>query len=321
MTSRLFNTLDSKLQGRNRDSRKIANNTYLRRYPTATDPAPDAFGIELHGHRIIGVDSSGRITVDLCGWNTPTTRTRVNHFFSDHRDDIGAQYRLDIERGTAYLARYDLAARRTCRERVYRYTMPDGSTVEGAHGRNYHSYDASRTDGPLYMRSVSRKYLRTDTRELPPGGFARIAEMPANGPIYIGPRGGVTGGAGKRESSESAQLRKRIRIYAKLCAEALPIETPSGGNCWYCAMFDGPATRGKLPENLSTAHILAHMEEGYVVPSLVLNALAYAGCTPDGSGGAYVTAAFDPSGEWLSVIGRDQMARFIRRYIGRCLSL
>ena len=121
----------------------------------------------------------------------------------------------------------------------------------------------------------------------------------------------------KREDA----LRKRISKYAALCADTLPLPTPDGGDCWFCLMLDGKASRGTVPERLSTDHLLDHMREGYVVPSLVWNALLYAGCAPQGVGSAYFGAAFDRENDWLAVVGKKHMARFVSRYLGRCFGL
>ena len=66
-----------------RDSRKIANNTYLTR---ETEPA--AAVIRLHGHPVVTAYPTGAVTIDQCGWPTLTTRDRINAFFSTYRDNI-----------------------------------------------------------------------------------------------------------------------------------------------------------------------------------------------------------------------------------------
>lgn len=117
------------------------------------------------------------------------------------------------------------------------------------------------------------------------------------------------------------KLRKQIKAYADLCAKSMPLPMPDGGDCWMCLMLDGKASRGTVPERLSTDHLLDHMREGYVVPSLVWNALLYAGCAPQGTGCAYFWAAFDEDSRMLASIGTKRMARFITRYLGRCFGL
>jgi len=62
------------LTGRNRDSRKIGNNTYLHRIDA------DAIGVKLHSTDVIVYHSDGRITFDSGGWHTVTTKARMNEF-------------------------------------------------------------------------------------------------------------------------------------------------------------------------------------------------------------------------------------------------
>lgn len=76
------------------------------------------------------------------------------------------------------------------------------------------------------------------------------------------------------------KLAKQINKYAKRCADSLPLPLPSGGDCWYCLMQtnDGEML-GDATNN--TDHLLSHMEDEYVVPSLVWRALQEAGFHPD----------------------------------------
>lgn len=73
-------------------------------------------------------------------------------------------------------------------------------------------------------------------------------------------------------------LKAKIARYVKLCgvelSKGLPV--PSGGDCWYCAMnTQENKTLGDATGNHE--HLLDHMKEGYVVPSLLLNAVVEAG--------------------------------------------
>src|SRR6266550_4620766 len=65
--------LDTKLQGRCRESRKLANNTYARR-------RSGQIAIELHATDILTFHSDGRIDVNTGGWDTVTTRSRMNDY-------------------------------------------------------------------------------------------------------------------------------------------------------------------------------------------------------------------------------------------------
>lgn len=79
-------------------------------------------------------------------------------------------------------------------------------------------------------------------------------------------------------AKEAAALKRRISKYAKLCTDTLKdgMPQPSGGDCWYCYMHsENGASLGDAHED--TGHLLSHMEENYVVPSLLLNAVVEKG--------------------------------------------
>lgn len=67
---RSWMNLDSFLNGR--DSRKMARNTYVKRL------SDNAIAVRFHQTEILIVDKNGEITLDTGGWNTVTTRRRLN---------------------------------------------------------------------------------------------------------------------------------------------------------------------------------------------------------------------------------------------------
>jgi hypothetical protein len=67
-----FSKALDKLDGR--DSRKIANNTYLERI------AADAVAVVLHGTAVVTFRRDGTCTLDSGGWKTATTKDRINNF-------------------------------------------------------------------------------------------------------------------------------------------------------------------------------------------------------------------------------------------------
>ena len=89
--------------------------------------------------------------------------------------------------------------------------------------------------------------------------------------ITLHPDGTVTG-AGTYNAKVDRAIKKRVKAYAQLCADAVPMDSPDGGDCWYCHLgtVDGKSL-GDATGNVE--HIDSHMEEGYVVPSLVFHAL------------------------------------------------
>ncbi len=87
-TPRDFKTADAQLTGRNRESRKIARNTYLKRRGVS-------IAVQLHDTDVVTYSPDGSITLNSGGWNTVTTRDRMNTF---------SPFRVGTERGTAYVS-------------------------------------------------------------------------------------------------------------------------------------------------------------------------------------------------------------------------
>jgi hypothetical protein len=127
-THKLFRSLDELLQGRNHDSRKIANNTYLTRL------SDNMIALKLHATYIVKVERNGSVILSTGGWDTVTTRERMNAFLCQYRSLIGAAgddaYRVYTNRGYTFLSiRNDALPVHTVRKiRVYR------ATYQGAYG-------------------------------------------------------------------------------------------------------------------------------------------------------------------------------------------
>ena len=68
-----YHKADALLQGRCRQARKVARNTYLERDMSA-------IGVRLHHTRILTFYTDGRCYVTENGWPTMTTRDRINRF-------------------------------------------------------------------------------------------------------------------------------------------------------------------------------------------------------------------------------------------------
>jgi hypothetical protein len=82
--------LDKQLQGRCRESRKLQNNTYVRRRYSGQ------IAIQLHATDILTFHSDGQIDVNTGGWDTVTTRSRMN-------DYIPGPWRVGGHRGSTLL--------------------------------------------------------------------------------------------------------------------------------------------------------------------------------------------------------------------------
>lgn len=74
----MYQELDSQLQGRCRESRKVGNNTYLRR-------RGDAIAVRLHSTDVLTFAADGSVTLDSGGWRTVTTKERMNRFLRGPR--------------------------------------------------------------------------------------------------------------------------------------------------------------------------------------------------------------------------------------------
>ena len=191
-TIRDFKSADALLK--NRDSRKLANNTYLVR-------RGGKIAVQLHATDVVTFHPDGAFTLTTGGYDTMTTRDRLNNYSP---------------------------------AQVYRLK---GDTFASVNGKSYRFHDG----------------------------------------ITFGPRGGCRNPLSERkvskQDSAKAAMNKRIEQYIDGWIETLvtgQMPLPSGGDCWYCAMF--PETKGG-----ETFHLTDHMEEGYFVPSLLLKALTAKG--------------------------------------------
>ena len=119
---------------------------------------------------------------------------------------------------------------------------------------------------------------------------------------------GTITGQGTHDPKGDAALKRRVKAYAALCADSIPLDAPSGGDCWYCYLHteDGQPL-GEATRNVE--HLESHMEEGYVAPSLVAHVLQRMG-----SRGS-MWGAFDPSADALRDHARDMVKRTTYRYI------
>jgi len=80
-------------------------------------------------------------------------------------------------------------------------------------------------------------------------------------------------GIGQDNPKADKAIKKQVKAYAKLCAETVPLDKPNGGDCWYCSMVTVEDHKPLGDAMKDNGHIISHMDEGYVVPSLVYHAL------------------------------------------------
>jgi len=128
--------------------------------------------------------------------------------------------------------------------------------------------------------------------------------------ITILPNGKVAG-ADKVDAKKDAAFKKHVKAYAKKCVAAMPMPEPSGGDCWFCYMKNAEGISMGDVFNDKT-HLLSHIKEGYVVPSLVYNALKHHGA---GSMFYYVAFNDESRGVLTYDLFRQRTERFIYRWM------
>lgn len=127
----------------------------------------------------------------------------------------------------------------------------------------YLPFRISQDKGVWYLLLDSQEYV-----------FADNMTVKSNGKVT---------GAGKSNPKADKAFKAKVKKYAQLCANAVPLDKPGAGDCWYCCMTISEGTdKGKplgeaIEQNKritrSDDHITHHMTEGYIVPSLVARAL------------------------------------------------
>src|SRR5665213_3455922 len=70
-----YQTANAKLTGRCKDSRKVANHTYLKR-------RGEDIALQLHQTDVVTMHPDGSITLDSGGWRTLTTKARINDHYN-----------------------------------------------------------------------------------------------------------------------------------------------------------------------------------------------------------------------------------------------
>ena len=128
--------------------------------------------------------------------------------------------------------------------------------------------------------------------------------------ITIKSDGTVTGYAPDTPKADKT-LKAKVKAYAKLCADSIPLPMPDGGDCWYCVMTtdDGQSLGDAFKD---TSHLDSHMSEGYVVPSLVFRALREYGNTD-----FILSLVFNNPDKAMLDIAQERVRKSVYRYILR----
>jgi hypothetical protein len=134
--------------------------------------------------------------------------------------------------------------------------------------------------------------------------------------------------AQRKHVRANAKMKQRIAAFVKLASERLAegMNPPGPGDCWYCCMRTDVTRDGEPVEpgkgqtwgdmrGDDHDHLLSHMDESYVVPSLLYNAVAERGYPhPEIILGAHQ----DENGEWRMggrSTFRDGVERALRAYL------
>lgn len=158
------------------------------------------------------------------------------------------------------------------------------------------------------------------------GTREKATRIPFNDGDTFGPRGALKSANSKEKKEEAARVKtltKQINKYADLCASSLPLPMPSGGDCWYCYMHVSEGEHKDEPWGDATGntnHYVSHFEEGYVVPSLVWNALKANGYSPERNGIVFASifkqdGSDFAEGNFAKGFAPDTVRRAVRRYL------
>lgn len=118
-----YTEADAKLQGRNKNRRKLANHTYLERR------GPDAIAVKLHATDVLTFYKDGRIDLDNGRYPTVTTHDRMNNY-------LPAGYRVcgePVENGRSN-GGMTVLLRGNWQERRQEVTLADNTAIIHADG-------------------------------------------------------------------------------------------------------------------------------------------------------------------------------------------
>jgi hypothetical protein len=120
-----------------------------------------------------------------------------------------------------------------------------------------------------------------------------------------------------RPVNETAVKQMRARI-AKYVALITPtnLPHPSSGDCWYCSMTEVRTGRPMGELGPDYTHLITHMKEGYIVGSLIVNALKESGHPPTAWGFMYHEAALNKSGKNYNL---QDIRRAVSKYLQKRL--
>jgi len=127
--------------------------------------------------------------------------------------------------------------------------------------------------------------------------------LPFTNNMIINDKGGPKGKISFKEQIKKKILIEKINKYCKAITKLDKLPIPSTGDCIYCQFHDSETG---LPLN-NTEHLISHLDETYIMVSLIFNALTWKGYN-------------DPS--FIFNCGsRDTIVRAVRAYFKRQLGI
>jgi hypothetical protein len=162
-----YREANTRLQGRCYSSRKLENNTYLRRRDWGSTKA---IAVQLHSTDVITFYEDGRIEVNTGGWDTVTTRDRINSY-------LDKPWHVYGERGATILSNYrwyagqDDEYKRTGSAEVVlgnsATILPDGTVDGGDSAQEYRDRIRQQDNERQRLRSRLRYWVQRARTKTP----------------------------------------------------------------------------------------------------------------------------------------------------------
>jgi hypothetical protein len=126
--------------------------------------------------------------------------------------------------------------------------------------------------------------------------------------------------SGARKAAADKRVLAMIDRYITKCGKVLDKDghfpEPSGGDCWYCYMCEVGSGKPLGDAIKDREHILSHLREGYIMGSLIANALKSAG-----AGVLWYEWAFKGDSFLGAKSFKTQILRMIKRYLKRQMGI
>ncbi len=165
-----FQEANAKLQGRCYESRKLQNNTYLKRRGKQVQRIGrklvnvEVIAVQLHATDVLSLFSDGRIRVNTGGWDTVTTRDRISRYlpkpwtvYGERKATILSNFRWYAPRGD-----WSKAERKGSVEVVLSNSptiLADGSVQGGGDAEEFRREIREQDNGRNRLRSRLRYWI------------------------------------------------------------------------------------------------------------------------------------------------------------------